>query len=185
MRSRLSTTLVAVAWVAVGGASLYSINALADGLNGRRAAKAPPTSPVTEATPTFGQLLGGPDAEAPPEPPAPPTPPPAVEQEASAGCLTFEDVLASLDRAPVSQQGQGEVQAVEAANPDIVWCEGVREGFMLALASPAPPRKPEAPRGAERIARSQPPDDGGGGPPPGDVGGGEPPGGDGGPGYTG
>jgi hypothetical protein len=184
MRSRLSTALVAVAWVVVGGTSLWSINALADGLNGRRA-KAPPTAPVTETTPQFGQLLGGPEAEAPAPAPAPAPAAPAPEQEVSAGCLTFEDVLASLDRAPIPGDRQGAVQAIEGQHRDIIWCEGVREGFMLALAAPTPPHRPEAPRGLERQSGEQPPGDGGGGPPPGDVGGGEPPGGEGGPGYTG
>jgi hypothetical protein len=183
MRSRLPTSLVAIAWVAVGGASLWSINAMADGMNGRRTTPRA-TAPVTETTPAFGQLLGGPDAEKPAE--APPAPP-AADQEAAAApaCLTFEDVLASLDRAPIPEGRQGAVQAVEAEHPDIVWCEGVRQGFMLALATPAPPRRPEAPRGLERRSVEQPPGDGGGGPPPGDVGGGQPPGDGGGPGYTG
>jgi hypothetical protein len=142
-------------------------------MNGKRrpaaGQTAPVTAPVTQETPEFNELLGGPGAQ--PAPPEAPTPAPAPEQTAAAAapppCLTFEDVLAAVDRAPAIQDTQAVMQAVERERPNIVWCEGVREGFMLALATPTPPRRPEAPR--PRVF----------------IGAGTPPGDDGGPGYTG
>jgi hypothetical protein len=162
------------AWAAVGGAFLWSINALADGVE--RATR----QAALEEPPDYPELLGG---EFDPDPPAETRlalvkPRPEAEER---DCITFERALVLIGK--IENQSVEDVDAfirdLQRDLGDEEWCGGVRETIKIAFI-PDPEQQPEDPDPEDPGDPDDPRDPGA----PANPGGGGPPGGGGGPGYT-
>lgn len=155
-RPAVKAILISAAWCAVGGAGLWSISALADGIQ-------VPQRVTAVEPPEYPALLGGPEAASPPAPVQ------VVKVSTpERDCITFERVqtiIGKIDLASVDDI-DALIRDMQLDLGDDEWCEGVRETIKTVLIPPPPP-PPEEP---------EPPVF----PPPGD---GNPPGGPGGPGY--
>jgi hypothetical protein len=155
------------AWAVVGGAFLWSINALADGV------ERPARQAALEDPPDYPELLGGEHEPAPPAETqlAVAKPQPAHEQE---DCITFERALVLIGK--IENQTVEDVDAfirdLQRDLGDEEWCGGVRETIKIAFI-PDPVQEADIPD-PERVDLRDPRDPGIG----------RPPGGGGGPGYT-
>ncbi|MBI1186325.1 MAG: hypothetical protein GC206_03200 [Alphaproteobacteria bacterium] len=176
-------TTYTAAWAVVGGAFLWSINALADGIE-----RQPQRAAAADDPPDYPELLGGEDAPERLELAVVAKPTPEPEQR---DCITFDRALVligKIENHPVVDV-DAFIRDLQRDLGDEEWCGGVRETIKIAFI-PDPEDPPENPDPENPGDPNEPRDPGqppgggspaGGGSPPG---GGQPPGGGGGPGYA-
>jgi len=162
----------ATAWTVIGSTFLWSLNALADGIERpQRAAVAPPD---------FPELLGG---EEEPVVEVAVVKPEIVREQRD--CITFERAAIEVGKFENLQIADIDafIRDMQRDLGDEDWCGGVRETLKIALGDqPDDPEDPEYPDPEDPGDPDDPTDPPVGPPNPG---GGNPPGGGGGPGYAG
>lgn len=144
-KTKLSNLVLAAAWTAVGVSALWSVNALADGIERRRVVRAaPPEAP---------ELLGGPQADPIPVPQIVAQRPEQVKLE----CINFADVVVLLEDMTQVEDPDAATVEIKRELDQQEYCDGVRELIKVVLTPPPPPEWPEPPEPPE-------PPGGGGGP---------------------